>query len=113
MHIVKNDIVEVIAGDEAGKTGKILTVFSKKNRVLVEGVNYINKHVRPSQKNPQGGRVRKEAPIALSNVLVVCTNKNCAKYNRGVRTRIKLEEGKSKVRVCYKCGHAVTAGTEG
>ncbi|MEE9584089.1 MAG: 50S ribosomal protein L24 [Candidatus Brocadiales bacterium] len=112
MHVVKNDIVEIIAGDEAGKTGKILAVFSKKDRLLVEGVNYINKHVRPSQKNPQGGRVQKEAPIAASSVLVVCTNKNCAKYNRGVRTRIKQEEGKSKVRVCYKCGHAITAETE-
>lgn len=114
MHVVKNDIVEVMAGNEAGKTGKILTVFPRKNRVLVEGVNYINKHVRPSQKNPQGGRVQKEAPIAASNVLVVCTNKNCVKYNRGVRTRVKQEKGKPKVRVCYKCGHAiVTAGTEG
>lgn len=112
MHVVKNDIVEIIAGDEAGKTGKILAVLSKKDRLLVEGVNYINKHVRPSQKNPQGGRVQKEAPIAASSVLVVCTNKNCAKYNRGVRTRIKQEEGKSKVRVCYKCGHAITAETE-
>ncbi len=59
MRVVKNDIVEIIAGDEAGKTGKVLTVFSRKDRLLVEGVNYINKHVRPSQKNPQGGRVQK------------------------------------------------------
>jgi len=113
MHVVKNDIVEVITGNEAGKTGKILTVFPKENRVLVEGINYINRHVRPSQKNPQGGRVQKEAPIAVSNVLVMCTNKNCAKHNRGVRTRVKQEKGKSKMRVCYKCGRAITAGTEG
>lgn len=113
MHVVRNDLVEVIAGDERGKTGKVLKVFPDKGRVLIEGVNYIFKHVRPSQKNPQGGRVQKEAPIAASNVLVVCTNKNCAKYNRGVRTRVKLGEGNSKTRVCYKCGHAITAGVEG
>ena len=112
MHVVANDIVQIMAGDEAGKTGKVLMVFVKKNRVLVEGVNYINKHVRPSQKNPQGGRVQKEAPVATSNVLVVCTNKNCAKFNKGVRTRIKQEKGKSKARVCYKCGHVITAGVE-
>ncbi|MFQ5861792.1 MAG: 50S ribosomal protein L24 [Candidatus Brocadiales bacterium] len=113
MHVVKDDLVEIIAGDEAGKTGKVLMILPRNGRVLVEGVNYVFKHVRPSQKNPKGGRVQKEAPIAVSNVLVVCTNKNCVKYNRGVRTRVKQGEGKSKVRVCYKCGHAITAATEG
>ncbi len=113
MHVVRDDIVEVIAGDEAGKTGKVLAVFTGRHRVLVEGVNYINKHVRPTQKNPQGGRVQKEAPLAASNVLVVCTNKNCAKYNRGVRTRSKREKGKPMARVCYKCGHVIAAAVEG
>ncbi|MFQ5956588.1 MAG: 50S ribosomal protein L24 [Candidatus Brocadiales bacterium] len=113
MHVVRDDHVEIIAGDEVGKTGKVLMVFPKKGRVLVEGVNYIFKHVRPTQKNPKGGRVQKEAPLAVSNVLVVCTNKNCAKYNRGVRTRVKQEKGKAKLRVCCKCGHAITAGVEG
>lgn len=113
MHVVKNDLVEVMTGDEAGKTGKILYVIPEENRVVVEGINYIFKHVRPSQKNPQGGRIQKEAPIATSNVLVVCQNKNCQRYNKGVRTRAKLGEGGSKTRVCYKCGHAiVTAGVE-
>lgn len=113
MHVVKNDLVEVMTGDEAGKTGKILYVIPEKNRAVVEGINYIFKHVRPSQKNPQGGRIQKEAPIATSNVLVVCQNKNCQRYNKGVRTRTKLGEGGSKTRVCYKCGHAiVTAGVE-
>ena len=112
MHVVKNDIVEVMAGDEAGKTGKILAVFTGRHMVLIEGVNYINKHVRPTQKNPQGGRVQKEAPVAASSVLVVCANKNCAKYNRGVRARVKREKGKLVTRVCYKCGHAITAATE-
>lgn len=112
MHVVKGDIVEITAGDEVGKTGKVLTVLHKNNRILVEGINYIQKHVRPSQKNPQGGRTQKEAAVALSNVLVVCANKNCAKYNKGVRTRIRQEEGKSKTRVCSKCGQPITTGVE-
>lgn len=109
MHVRTNDIVEVITGDDAGKTGKILDVIPKKQRVIVEGMNYILKHVKPSQKNPQGGRVQKEASIAISNVLVVCPNKNCKKHNKGVRTRIKLLENGNKVRTCVKCGHEIVA----
>lgn len=112
MHVVKNDIVELIAGDERGKTGKVIAVLPKKNRVVVQGINYIFKHVRPSQKNPQGGRIQKEAPIAISNVLVVCPNRNCLKYGKGVRTRMKLGEDGSKLRVCVRCGQVVTPGSQ-
>lgn len=105
-------MVEVLAGNDRGKTGKVLTVLPKKGRVLVEGVNYIWKHVRPSPKNPQGGRIQKEAPIAAAKVLVICQNKNCKKYGKGVRTRSKLGEGDTKIRVCTKCGSAITAATE-
>ena len=59
MHIRKNDNVQVISGDEKGKTGKILSVLPKKRRVIIEGMNYVQKHVRRSEKNPQGGRVQK------------------------------------------------------
>lgn len=107
MRIRTNDIVEVTCGEDAGKTAKILAVIPKKQRVIVEGINYILKHVKPSQKNPQGGRVQKEAPIAISKVLVVCTNKNCTKHNKGVRTRIKILDNGNKVRVCVKCGHEI------
>ncbi|HHT9124544.1 MAG TPA: 50S ribosomal protein L24 [Candidatus Brocadiia bacterium] len=107
MHVRINDIVEVMSGDDAGKTGKILKVIPKKQKAVVEGINYILKHVKPSQKNPQGGRVQKEAPMVVSNVLVVCPNKSCTKYNRGVRTRMKLLDNGNRVRACVKCGHEI------
>ncbi len=111
MHIRKNDNIQVVAGDDAGKAGKVLHVMTKENRVLVEGINYIQKHVKRTEKNPQGGRVQKEAPIAASNVLVVCQNKNCEKYGKGVRTKSKLLENGDKLRVCYKCGsEIITSG---
>jgi large subunit ribosomal protein L24 len=109
MHIRKNDTVQVMTGDEAGKTGKILSIIRKKRRVIVEGVNYIQKHVRRSEKNPQGGRMQKEASISWSNVLVLCQNKNCEKYGKGVRTRHKFLENDDKVRICYKCGSEIIA----
>ena len=69
MHVKKGDTVKVISGDSRGVTGKILRVIPDKERVVVEGVNLAYKHVRPSQKNPQGGRIRVEKPIHISNVL--------------------------------------------
>lgn len=68
-HIRKNDIVEVIAGDHKGARGKVLHVDRDRKRVVVEGVNVVFRHVRPTRRNPQGGRVQKEAAIHLSNVL--------------------------------------------
>jgi large subunit ribosomal protein L24 len=70
-HIKSGDTVQVIAGDSKGVTGKVLRVIPDKDRVVVEGVNLAQKHVRPSQKNPQGGRVRIEKTIHVSNVLPV------------------------------------------
>ncbi len=109
MQVRKNDTVQVVAGDENGKTGKILNVLPKKRRVIVEGINYVQKHIRRSEKTPQGGRIQKEAPIAWSNVLVICQNKSCEKYGKGVRTRRKLLENGNKVRVCYKCESEIIA----
>ncbi len=71
MHVHKNDTVVVIAGNFKGKQGKVLKVFPEKNRVIVEGVNVVKRHTRPSQKNPQGGIMQKEAPIHASNVMVI------------------------------------------
>ncbi|QDV70961.1 50S ribosomal protein L24 [Rosistilla carotiformis] len=72
MLIKVNDNVQVIAGADKGTTGKVLKVDHKNNKVLVEGVARVWKHVRKSQKNPQGGRLNKEMPIAISNVMIVC-----------------------------------------
>lgn len=112
MHVVKNDLVEVIAGDEKGKTGKILKALPTQGKIVIEGINYVWKHVRPSQKNPQGGRMQREAPLNISNVLVVCQSRDCQRYNKGVRTRMKIAETGAKVRVCTRCGHTITTGTE-
>src|SRR5512132_3625486 len=95
----KNDVVEVIAGRDSGKRGKVLVVLPEKNRVIVQGVNFIKRHTRPNpQRNIKGGIAEREAPIHASNVMVVCGE--C-----GERTRIgskKLADG-DKARICRKC----------
>ena len=71
MKIRKNDNVMVIAGNDRGKTGKVLKVFPKKNRIIVEGINVRKRHTKPSQSNPQGGILEKESPINASNVMLL------------------------------------------
>ncbi len=85
-HIRRNDVVEVITGDHKGERGKVLRVDSERGLVVVEGVNMVYRHVRPSRRNPQGGRIRKEAPIHVSNVLPLDS-----KLGRGARVRIETE----------------------
>ena len=92
-------MVMVIAGADKGRTGRVLRVLIDKNRVVVEGVNRVWKHVRPSQRNPQGGRLHKEMPLQMSNVQVVCPS--CGKPSR-MGSRI-AKDG-SKERFCRKCG---------
>lgn len=109
MHVRMNDFVAVMAGNEAGKTGKIIKVLTEKKRVVIKGVNLIYKHTKPSQKNPQGGRIQKEASIAIANVLLVCQNKSCEKYNKGVRARKKTLDNGTKLRACACCGSEIMA----
>ncbi|HOJ17808.1 MAG: 50S ribosomal protein L24 [Ignavibacteriales bacterium] len=71
MKIIKNDLVVIVAGNDNGKTGKVLKVFPKESKVIVEGVNLRKRHTKPTQKNPQGGIVEKEAPIHVSNVMIL------------------------------------------
>jgi large subunit ribosomal protein L24 len=98
MHIRVNDQVEVLTGDDRGKRGKVLSVDREVGKLIVEGMNRVYKHVRRSQRNPQGGR-SKEMPIQISNVLLVCGS--CGKATRsGARF---LADG-SKERYCKKCG---------
>jgi large subunit ribosomal protein L24 len=104
MHVVKNDIVKILTGKYSGKTGKVLKVFTKKNRVIVEGVNIIKRHTRPSQKNQQGGIVEKEAPIHVSNVMVVDPKTNVA-----TRVGHKFLEDKSKVRISRSSGEILSS----
>ncbi len=95
----KNDLVMVVAGKEKGKSGRILKVFPRKNRALIEKVNFIKKHTRPSGQTRQGGIVEREAPIHLSNVMVICE-----KCNLPIRVGKKILDDGKKVRVCKKCG---------
>ena len=93
----KNDVGMVIAGANSGKTGKVLWVIPKSGRVVLEGVNLKFKHVRRSQQNPQGGRIQKESPIDISNVLPYCE-----KCEKGVKVHFEVNDG-VKRRVCRKC----------
>ncbi|MBW2559355.1 MAG: 50S ribosomal protein L24 [Deltaproteobacteria bacterium] len=97
MHIKKNDTVKVIAGREKGKTGKVLSVTKDKDRILIEKVNLVKKHQKPDATG-KGGIVEKEAPLQVSNVMLVCS-----KCNTGVRVGYKVLEDGKKVRVCKKC----------
>ena len=71
MHVKKGDTVVVLTGDSRGETGRVLKVLPEKNRVIVEGLNFVTRHTRPTQTNPQGGRLEKEAPLHASNVKVI------------------------------------------
>jgi large subunit ribosomal protein L24 len=102
IHVKKEDMVKIIAGKEKGKTGKVLRVFPAKGRVAVEGLNVVKRHTRPSQVNPEGGIVEKEAPMSLSNVMLVCGS-----CNQATRTGIKKLEDGTKTRYCKKCGASV------
>jgi large subunit ribosomal protein L24 len=98
-HIKKNDMVVVIAGREKGKTGRVLRVLIDRQRVVIEGVNRVWKHVRPSQRNPQGGRIQKDAPIHISNVMPADPGAG----GKGTRTRTEVRDGQ-KHRVAVKSG---------
>ena len=100
--IKKNDKVVVRAGKEKGKIGSVLKVDSERGHVIVEKVNIVKRHTRPGGANAQGGIVEKEAPIRISNVMLVCTK--CAEPSR-IGKKV-LEDG-SKVRVCKKCGEFI------
>ena len=97
-HIKRDDVVMVIAGKEKGKTGKVLKIMSKKDRAVVEKVNFIKRHMRPGAHSRQGGIIEKESPIQMSNLMVVCGK--CTDPTRVGRQ--VLEDGK-RVRYCKKC----------
>ncbi|WP_054669367.1 50S ribosomal protein L24 [Calditerricola satsumensis] len=99
MHVKTGDLVMVIAGKDKGKKGRILKAFPKKQRVLVEGVNLVKKHVRPSPDNPQGGIITVEAPIHVSNVMPIDP-----KTGQPTRVGYKILENGKKVRIAKKSG---------
>lgn len=108
MRIVKGDKVIILSGNNKGKTGEVLQVIPAKSRVLVKGINMVKRHTRPTQKNPQGGIVEKEAPIHISNVALYDD-----KAGRGTRIRSRKldDEDKSKVRVSVASGEVIEVKT--
>ncbi len=100
LHVKKGDLVQIITGDQKGVTGRILSVNPSGNTVIVQGHNLAKKHVRPSRRNPQGGRINVEQPIHISNVLPVNP-----KTNQGTRIHLRVESDGAKKRVA-------TDGTE-
>ena len=107
MNIRKDDQVEIITGDDKGtaenrRIAKVLRVLPEKHKIVVEGVNRVYKHLRPSAKNQQGGRLSKEMPIDVSNVMLYCPS-----CNRGVRVGHRFTDAGQKQRYCKSCKAAL------
>lgn len=105
IHVRRGDTVGVIAGKERGKRGKVLRVLRESGRIVIEHVNMIKRHQRPTPKLRQGGIIEREGPLAVSNVLLVCS-----RCNRPVRMGIKILNDGRKARVCKRCGESVDRG---
>ncbi|MEJ5348397.1 MAG: 50S ribosomal protein L24 [Desulfosoma sp.] len=101
-HIKKNDTVMVIAGKEKGKSGKVLRILTKKDRAVVEKLNMVKRHMRPGAHSRQGGIVEKEAPIHISNLMVICS-----KCTDPTRVGYKILDDGRKARFCKKCGELI------
>jgi len=101
-YLKANDQVEVIAGKDKGRVGKIIRVLRDSDRAVVEKINMIKRHTKPSALNQQGGIIEKEAPIHVSNLMLVCP-----KCSKTVRIKRKVLEDGTKVRVCKKCDETI------
>jgi len=107
MKLMKNDIVMIVAGNDRGKTGKILKVFPKSDRLIIEGINMRKRHTKPSQKNPQGGILEKEASIHVSNVMMLDPKTN-EPTRLGAQIILDEKSGKQKrVRVSKASGEMI------
>ena len=102
LHVKKDDTVMVITGKDKGKKGRVIVAYPRENRVLVEGINMVKKHTKPSPKNPQGGIVEQEAPIHVANVMLIDPK-------TGLPTRVgyKVLENGKKVRVAKRSGEII------
>jgi len=107
MHLRKDDVVEVIAGDDKGTRGKVLRVIRDKNKIVVEGINKVYRHLKPSRRNPQGGRLSKEMPIDASNVMMIDPVKNAPtrvgiRYAADGSKELYAKKSKARIRVLSK-----------
>jgi large subunit ribosomal protein L24 len=101
-HIRKNDSVMVIAGKEKGKTGKVLRVIPKKDRAIVEKLNMVKRHMKPGAQSRQGGILEREAPIHISNLMLLCS-----KCTDPTKVGYRILDDNRKVRVCKKCDEII------
>jgi large subunit ribosomal protein L24 len=101
-HIKKNDSVMVIAGKEKGKSGKVMRIIPKKDRVIVEKLNMVKRHMRPGQHSRQGGILEKESPIHISNLMLICS-----KCTDPTRVGYKILDDNQKARYCKKCNEII------
>lgn len=110
LHIKKGDIVFVSAGEDKGKTGKVLEVFPEKQRAIVEGRNMVSKHTKPNAESPQGGIIKKEAPIHISNLNVKVNVKDSSTGKSkvaGSRISRKMNDDGKRVRIAKKTGEEI------
>ena len=102
IRIRKNDTVMIIKGKDNGKAGRVMKILPDTGRAIVEGRNFVKKHAHKTQKNPQGGIIQIESPIALSNIMPVCP-----KCSKPVRVGIAAGKDGKKTRICVKCKEAL------
>ncbi len=102
MKIRKDDEVLVIIGDDQGKKGKVHRYYPREDRLVVEGVNMVKRHMKPRPNIRQAGIIEREAPIRVSDVMLICT-----KCNKPTRVGFRILEGKTKVRVCKRCNEVI------
>ena len=107
LHVRRGDTVQIVAGSARGVRGRILRTLPADGKVVVEGANMVWKHLRRSQEHPRGGRIQVEAALDASNVMLLCPNRDCSRFDRPVRVRTVQKEDGKKMRVCAKCGTEV------
>ncbi len=100
--IRRDDVVKVMIGKDRGKQGKVLRLFPERRRALVEGINLVKKHVKPTQDNPQGGVASQERPVSVANLRRICP-----RCNRPVRVGFLVAKDGAKQRVCKRCGEVL------
>jgi len=102
VRIKRGDTVKVLKGRDRGKTGKVLKVMTQEQVVLIEKLNMVKRHTRPTQQSPEGGIVEKEAPMQMSNVAL-----HCLRCKKSTRHKTKVLEGNKHVRICSHCGEII------
>ncbi|MHC5034046.1 MAG: 50S ribosomal protein L24 [Planctomycetota bacterium] len=104
LHVRRDDTVQVISGSSRGARGRVLRTIPERRKVVVEGVNLVWKHIHRSRERPRGGRIQIEAPIDVSNVMLICPNRDCARHDKPVRIRRAVQSDGTRIRVCASCG---------